>query len=331
MSKLYFFSNGQYLRNDINRDAADSGYPLSVSGYWTGMPAACVEAAINWRNGFVYFFAGSQYYRFNTKTDQVESGFPLPIAGNWTGLTLDRVDACIHYGNRKAYFFRGSQYWRYDINKDAVDPGSPLPIAGNWPGLFPSGVRAPVELGYAGCDRSGYPGDAAMTALWHNTNLRWRGFYLTPAPNPGAKLGWMTRRDFLVSLGWGLAPIYVGEQQIKFCKTCSANPSTAKGITDAAVAINLATTAGFAAGSVITSTSKPGTKSTASCATTTRAGSRASSRRRSPARSVLLLRDCEAIEGIRQPARVLGLQHQQIRGSSQGLVPESAARSRASA
>ena len=90
-----------------------------------------------------------------------------------------------------------------------------------------------------------------MTAFWHNTSLRWCGFYLTPSPHQGAKLGWMTKRDFLVALGWGLAPIYVGEQQIKVCKTCSANPSTAKGATDAADAISLATTAGFPAGSVI--------------------------------------------------------------------------------
>src|SRR5947208_17176172 len=77
--------------------------------------------------------------------------------------------------------------WRYDIKKDAVDPGFPLPIAGNWPGLFTSGVRAPVVLGYAGCDRAGYPGDAAMTALWANTNLKWCGFYLTSCAEPGSE------------------------------------------------------------------------------------------------------------------------------------------------
>ncbi len=300
MSKLYFFSNRQYVRYDINRDAVDSHYPLPVGGYWTGLPATGVDAAINWGNGYSYFFAANQYYRFNTKLDQVESGYPLPIAGNWPGLTLDAVDACVNWGNGKAYFFRGGQYWRYDIKKDSVDPGFPLPITGNWPGLtldavdgciswgngkayffrgaqywrydikkdavdpgfplpiarnwpglFTSGVRAPVVLGYAGCDLAGYPGDAAMTALWSNTNLKWCGFYLTPAPNQGAKLGWMGKRDFLTGLGLGLAPIYVGEQQIKVCPTCSAKPSTQKGTTDAADAIALATSAGFPSGSVI--------------------------------------------------------------------------------
>ena len=300
MSKLYFFSNRQYVRYDINRDAVDSHYPLPVGGYWTGLPAPGVDAAINWGNGYAYFFAANQYYRFNTKLDQVESGYPLPIAGNWPGLTLDAVDACVNWGNGKAYFFRGGQYWRYDIKKDSVDPGFPLPITGNWPGLtldavdgcinwgngkaylfrgaqywrydikkdavdpgfplpiarnwpglFTSGVRAPVVLGYAGCDLAGYPGDAAMTALWSNTNLKWCGFYLTPAPNQGAKLGWMGKRAFLTGLGFGLAPIYVGEQQIKVCPTCSAKPSTQKGTTDAADAIALATSAGFPSGSVI--------------------------------------------------------------------------------
>ena len=63
MSKPYFFSNSQQLRHDINRDAADPSYRLSVGGYWTGLPAVGVDAAINWGNGFVYFFAGSQYNR----------------------------------------------------------------------------------------------------------------------------------------------------------------------------------------------------------------------------------------------------------------------------
>src|SRR5271169_6582441 len=114
MSKLYFFNGGQYSRYDIKQDAVDAAYPLPVSGNWSGLPAAGVDAAINWGNGFVYFFAGPQYYRFNTKLDQVDTGSPRPIAGNWAGLTLDAVDACANWGNGKAYFFRGGQYWRYD-------------------------------------------------------------------------------------------------------------------------------------------------------------------------------------------------------------------------
>lgn len=300
MSKVYFFNGGQYSRYDIKQDAVDPSYPLPVAGNWPRLPAAGVDAAINWGNGVVYFFAGNQYYRYNTKLDHVDpgyplpitgrwpgltldvvdacvnwgngkayffrggqywrydikkdsvdSGYPLPIAGRWPGLTLDAVDACINWGNGKAYFFRGSQYWRYDIKKDRVDQGYPLPIASNWPGLFAAAVRAPIVLGYAGFDRLAYPGDAMMTALWNQTNLAWCGFYLAPAPNQTQGTSWMTKRAFLTSLGWGLAPIYLGEQQSKVCDSCTANPSAAKGTIDATGAIALATAAGFPAGSVI--------------------------------------------------------------------------------
>jgi hypothetical protein len=303
MSKLYFFSGGQYCRYDVKDDRVDFGYPLPIADHWPGLPPTGIDAAVNWADGFVYFFSGNQYYRFNTKFDRVDPGYPLPIVGKWPGLTLEVVDACINWGNGKAYFFRGGQYWRYDIKKDSVDSGYPLPIAGKWPGLtldavdgcinwgngktyffrgtqywcydvkkdavdpgyprpisrgwpglFTSGVRSPIMLGYAGFDRLKYPGDAMMTTLWNQSNLAWCGFYLAPAPNQKRGTSWMTRRAFLSTLGWGLAPIYLGEQQRKgaeWCKNCSFVPSASKGSIDAAEAITRATAAGFPAGSVI--------------------------------------------------------------------------------
>jgi hypothetical protein len=62
-------------------------------------------------------------------------------------------------------------------------------------------------------DKDTYPGDRVMQSLFKNTNLQWTGFYLTPAPSQGHKLGWMGKADFLRGLGWGLAPIYVGRQE----------------------------------------------------------------------------------------------------------------------
>jgi len=251
---VYFFAGPQYYRFNTKLDQVDTGFPQPISGNWTGLTFDAVDACINWGNGKAYFFRGGQYWRYDIKKDAADPGYPLPIAGKWPGLTLDAVDGCINWGNGKAYFFRKDQYWRYDIKKDAVDSGFPLPIAGNWPGLFPSSVRAPVELGYAGFDRLDYPGDALMTALWNQTNLAWCGFYLAPAPSQGKGTSWMTKRAFLTGLGWGLAPIYVGEQQYKgaeWCKGCSFKPSAAKGTQDAADAIRLASKAGFPAGSVI--------------------------------------------------------------------------------
>jgi hypothetical protein len=262
---VYFFAGHQYYRYSAKLDQVDAGYPLPIAGNWPGLTLDAVDACVNWGNGKAYFFRGGQYWRYDIKKDSVDPGYPLPIAGNWPGLTLDAVDGGINWGNGKAYFFRSDQYWRYDIKKDSVDSGYPLPIAGNWPGLFTSAVRAPVMLGYAGFDRITYPGaiwrakskdwlypgDDMMTALWNQTNLRWCGFYLAPAPNQGSGTSWMTRRPFLTGLGWGLAPIYLGEQQSKVCDSCTANPSSSKGSHDAKDAIDLATTAGFPAGSVI--------------------------------------------------------------------------------
>jgi hypothetical protein len=59
-------------------------------------------------------------------------------------------------------------------------------------------------------DTSLYPGDAVMAHLKQNPNLVWTGFYLGPAPSHSGA-SWMSRRDFLVASGWGLAPIYVGQ------------------------------------------------------------------------------------------------------------------------
>lgn len=100
---------------------------------------------------------------------------------------------------------------------------------------------------HAGFDRLTYPGDDVMTALWNNTNMAWCGFYLAPAPSQGT--GWMGKAAFLRGLGWGLAPVYVGQQW-------TGGPGShiltaAQGTTDAADAIRLAETAGIGTNSVI--------------------------------------------------------------------------------
>ncbi len=101
--------------------------------------------------------------------------------------------------------------------------------------------------GHAGMDRLTYPGDDVMTNLWNHTNLEWTGFYLAPAPSQHYK-GWMSKFQFLNNLGWGFAPIYVGQQ--------SQGPgskvlTTSQGSTDANDAANLARQAGFLNRSVI--------------------------------------------------------------------------------
>lgn len=101
---------------------------------------------------------------------------------------------------------------------------------------------------YVGMDRLHYPGDRSMEWLRTNTNLAWTGFYLAPAPSQ-PNTSWMTRRGFLVSRGWGVACIYVGQQQ-------QSGPGShiltgGRGTRDGRHACHLAARAGFPSRSCI--------------------------------------------------------------------------------
>ena len=101
--------------------------------------------------------------------------------------------------------------------------------------------------GVPGFDRSDYPGDDVMTWMRANTNLRWCGYYLAPAPSHGST-SWMTRRAALRQAGWGIAPIYVGQQ---ITGPGSHNPSGPQGTTDGTGAAALMASEGFDAGSCV--------------------------------------------------------------------------------
>ncbi len=100
---------------------------------------------------------------------------------------------------------------------------------------------------HAGLNRSGYPGDAVMEWLWLNTNLAWTAVYLAPAPSH-QETSWMTRVPFLRGLGWGFAPVYVGQQATG---PGSHLLTTAQGRLDAQQAAALALVAGFPPGSIL--------------------------------------------------------------------------------
>lgn len=96
--------------------------------------------------------------------------------------------------------------------------------------------------GHAGFDRSDYPGDAVMAWLKANSNLVWCGYYFGVAPSHSGT-SWMGKRAQLVAAGWGIAPLYVGEQVIG---PGSENPSAAKGTTDGDEAVKFMQDEGFA-------------------------------------------------------------------------------------
>jgi hypothetical protein len=96
-------------------------------------------------------------------------------------------------------------------------------------------------------DTSLYPGDAVMVGLRKKTNLVWTGFYLGPAPShPDAS--WMNKRQALIGQGWGLAPIYVGQQ---LTGPGSHFVHGKQGTVDGKDACKLAAKAGFPAGTVL--------------------------------------------------------------------------------
>ena len=65
---------------------------------------------------------------------------------------------------------------------------------------------------FRGFDTSIYPGDAKMLLLRTDADVAWTGFYLGPAPSHPDD-SWMSRRADLKAMGFGSAPIYVGQQQ----------------------------------------------------------------------------------------------------------------------
>jgi hypothetical protein len=114
-------------------------------------------------------------------------------------------------------------------------------LRGSWCSAFPGGM-------HAGFDRLQYPGDDVMTALWQQTNLSWCGLYLAPAPSQ-PYTGWMTKVATLRAQGWGLAPVFVGQQAPG--GPGSHTLTAAQGTTDAASAVALADQAVIGDGAVI--------------------------------------------------------------------------------
>ncbi|MEU5261358.1 glycoside hydrolase domain-containing protein [Amycolatopsis sp. NPDC021455] len=83
------------------------------------------------------------------------------------------------------------------------------------------------------------------------TNLYWTGYYLTPAPSQGHPLGWMGTRPRLADMGWGFAPVYVGQQDPAAGTGNSTILTSAQGGIDAENAVALASGEGFGTGSAV--------------------------------------------------------------------------------
>jgi Domain of unknown function (DUF1906) len=101
--------------------------------------------------------------------------------------------------------------------------------------------------GFAGFDTDVFPGVPEMAWLKANTNLVWCGYYLAPAPSHG-DASWMGQRAGLQAAGWGIAPVYVGQQIVG---PGSHDVSGQQGTIDGEDAVQLLTDEGFAAGTAV--------------------------------------------------------------------------------
>jgi hypothetical protein len=148
-------------------------------------------------------------------------------------------------GTQLRFWHRGITLYSFEGN--AVAPAAPplTPIAAG--SGSPGESSSLAAVGHAGMDTSTYPGDSIMAELRAKTNLVWTGFYLAPAPShPGTS--WMGKRALLLQQGWGLAPLYVGQQE---SGPGSHHVSAAQGTLDGDNAVALAQQAGFPAGSIV--------------------------------------------------------------------------------
>ncbi|MBL8211743.1 MAG: DUF1906 domain-containing protein [Bryobacterales bacterium] len=91
--------------------------------------------------------------------------------------------------------------------------------------------------GIAGFDIAFYPGDQAVQWLWDNSNMWWMGYYLMVAgPGFSNKATWQGKFEHLRSIGWGVAPIYVGKQPTSLKLKQRAGKEFHEGLADGAEA-----------------------------------------------------------------------------------------------
>jgi hypothetical protein len=120
----------------------------------------------------------------------------------------------------------------------------------------PQGAGQQAAQVFPGFDRRDYPGDAAMRTWWESSPYYWVGYYLTSPCRPQST--WMGKRAFLTGLGWGLAVLFVGQQDPANIDPNTGKPrcprntlTAAQGATDGNAAIATTKAEGFPSGTTI--------------------------------------------------------------------------------
>ena len=87
--KVFFFKGGEYLRFDIKKNRADSGFPKPINAKnWPGLVwTNGIDDALNWGNGKVYFFRGREYIRYDIDKGKADLDYPKKVESPaWPGL-----------------------------------------------------------------------------------------------------------------------------------------------------------------------------------------------------------------------------------------------------
>jgi hypothetical protein len=123
----------------------------------------------------------------------------------------------------------GTVSYSYDANTGSSRTGH-ITVGGQ---TFTVTQGSPSGSIVAGFDCEFFPAHAdTMADLIQRTNLKWCGYYLD-APSQRLDTGWLGERSYLVdTLGWKIAPLYVGQQDPILGGNLSLNPSSQQGIID---------------------------------------------------------------------------------------------------
>lgn len=136
--------------------------------------------------------------------------------------------------------------------------GAVLVLGACAPGARIEGPAA--ARGVPGFDTREYPGDSAMAQWRRESPYRWVGYYLDAPCRPAST--WTGKRAELERQGWGVAVLYVGEQQwadtTSYTPTAGermlctrANLTAEQGAADGRDAARAAQAEGFPAGTVL--------------------------------------------------------------------------------
>lgn len=126
--KAYWFRGADYLRYDVARDEADSGYPRATADWWQGVGSAPLDAALDDGGTGAWLLRGSQALRYAWPEDRVVETTSLDAL--WPGVGDARVDAAFRWDDT-VFLFRGDTVWRW--RDGAVVAGDPRPVAALWP------------------------------------------------------------------------------------------------------------------------------------------------------------------------------------------------------